>query len=101
MTASIRPARIGVVGASWRAGYFYRVAAAVPSQFIVTGGLTRSSDSAERVTTEWGVPTTTDIEDFLARDAYDYVVVAVSPDAVPAVISDLANRGVPVLAEPP
>lgn len=93
-------ARIGIVGASWRAQYFLRAASLLPERFEVARVLVRSEDSAQRVTADWSVPATTSLETFTA-ESFDFVVVATPPDAAPDLTTHLARAGHAVLTETP
>lgn len=99
--AADAPASIGVIGASWRAQYYLRAARELPQHFAVTRVLVRSNESAERVSTDWGVPATTSMSNFLAAGPYDYVVVSVPPDVVSDVTRTVIDAGFPVLSETP
>jgi predicted dehydrogenase len=94
------PARIGLIGAGWRAEYFLRIARELPDRFTVARVLVRTASSASSVTGKWGVPAETDFGDFV-RDRYDYVVVSTPWDVVAGLIEDLVAAGIPVLSETP
>ena len=95
------PVTIGVVGASWRAEYFLRIARDLPERFAVARVLVRSDESAERVRREWGVAATTSMAEFLTAAAYDYVVVSTPWAVAPEITAQLAAAGIPVLTETP
>ena len=95
------PVTIGVVGASWRAEYFLRIARDLPERFAVARVLVRSDESAERVRRTWGVAATTSMADFLAGATYDYVVVSTPWAVAPEITAQLAAVGIPVLTETP
>jgi predicted dehydrogenase len=95
------PVTIGVVGASWRAEYFLRIARDLPERFAVARVLVRSDESAERVRREWDVSATTSMADFLTAAAYDYVVVSTPWAVAPEITAQLAAAGIPVLTETP
>jgi predicted dehydrogenase len=95
------PVTIGVVGASWRAEYFLRIARDLPERFTVARVLVRSDESAERVQREWDVAATTSMADFLTGAAYDYVVVSTPWAVAPEITAQLAAAGIPVLTETP
>lgn len=96
-----RVASIGVVGASWRAQYYLRIASQLPERFTVRHVLARADSSAERVSESWGVGATTDTTRFLREGPYDYVVVATPREVAPELIQWLVASNVPVLAETP
>ncbi|GAB2461203.1 putative dehydrogenase [Conyzicola lurida] len=93
-------ARIGLVGAGWRAEYFLRIARELPDRFEIARVLVRTAESAASVARAWDVPSTTHLADFLA-DRYDYVVVSTPPDVARELIEALVSAGVPVLTETP
>jgi hypothetical protein len=95
------PARIGLIGASWRGDYYLRIAQEVPSSFEIGSVLVQSASSAARVTAAWGVRATTDFDTFLRSGPYDYVVVSVPRDAASHYIVAMAQAGIPVLTETP
>lgn len=98
MTAHVT---IGLIGASWRAEYFLRIARDLPERFAVARVLVHSEQSAERVAREWGVAATTSTTHFLAAARYDYVIVATPWDVTPALTTELVAAGIPVLSETP
>jgi predicted dehydrogenase len=97
----VDPVAIGVIGASWRARYFLRIARALPDRFTVAGVLVRSEASAVAVHAEWSVPATTSMDTFLSAHHYDYVVVAVPAVAATTLVMRLVSAGLPVLLETP
>jgi predicted dehydrogenase len=67
----------------------------------VSGVVTRTGSRAVQVAGEWGVPAYTTVDDMLARDRPDFVIVSVPWTATPSVTRDLVGRDVAVLAETP
>jgi predicted dehydrogenase len=90
-----------IVGTGWRSRFFARIAATLPDRFRASGVVTRSSDRAEQVVAEWGVPAHTSVDDLLSADRPDFVIVSVPSAATPDVTRELAGRGIKVLAETP
>jgi predicted dehydrogenase len=90
-----------IVGTGWRSRFFVRLAAIVPDRMRVSGVVTRTSTRAGQVTSEWGVPAVTTIDDLLALGRPDFVIVSVPWAATPAVTRDLVGRDLAVLAETP
>ena len=89
-----------IVGAGWRAGFYARVALALPGLFRVTGVLTRDAGRAAHASDAWGVPVRSSIDELLA-DRPNFVVLAVPRTATPYLLRELADARVPVLAETP
>lgn len=99
--ATSNPARIGLIGASWRGQYYLRIAQHCPDLFTIARVLARTPASAERIGASYGVPAGTDITAFLRAGGYDYVVVSVPRDQCPDLIRAVVARGIPALAETP
>ena len=89
-----------IVGAGWRAGFYVRVARALPGIFRVTGVLTRDPGRAAHASTAWGLPVRSSMDEILA-DRPAFVVLAVPRAATPSLLRELTDAGVPVLAETP
>lgn len=90
-----------IVGSGWRSSVFLRLAYLLPERFRVTGVMTRRTESAEAVERDWGVSAHRTLDELLARERPDFVVVSVPWAVTPDIIRDLVSRGVPVLAETP
>ena len=100
MTAVAGPAKIGVIGGSWRAEYYLRAARELPEQFSVEHVLVRSDSSAQRVHDRWSVSTTTSELEFLAGE-FDFVVICVPPDQATDLIRAVSTADIAVLSETP
>ena len=98
-----RPARsrYAVIGSGWRSSVYLRLAHLLPDVFETTAVLTRRPESAERVEREFGVPTHRTVEELLAADRPDFVVLSVPWPVTPELTRTLVAAGVPVLAETP
>ncbi|MCI0157769.1 Gfo/Idh/MocA family oxidoreductase [Leifsonia shinshuensis] len=94
------PVRIGIIGASWRAQYILRIAAAAPERFEVGGMLVARESSAESARARWGVAATTDRAAFL-REGFDFVVICVPRDVAPELTTAAVASGLPALIETP
>jgi predicted dehydrogenase len=81
------------VGAGWRAGFFWRSAAALPSLDCV-GAVVRTPRSLP-------VPAFGSVAECLDRARPDFVVTAVPWPVTPVVAREVVETGVPVLAETP
>jgi len=92
--------RYGVVGAGWRAGFFVRLAAALPDDVELVGVVARSPEAAARLRNALDADTVPTLDDLLTRRP-QFVVSCVSKQAAPGLIGDLVGRGLPVLAETP
>ena len=82
-----------VVGAGWRAEFFWRLASALPSVDCV--------GAVVRTPRELPVPVFASLAECLERTRADFVVTAVPWPATPTLVRELVAAGVPVLAETP
>lgn len=101
MTAEGSPSRFGLVGTGWRADFFLRLAAALPSRFEVAAVATRDPAKGAAIEKAWSVPTVRDASDLIGRHKPDFVVASVNRIATPEVIETCVRHGIPVLAETP
>jgi predicted dehydrogenase len=107
-----------IVGTGWRSAFYLRVAGALPGRFRVTGVLTRDPERHVRHVAPGGsagVPGTRGEADASAQpspplrrtldellaDRPAFVVASVPWHVTPVLLRDLAERGMPVLAETP
>ena len=88
-------------GAGWRAQFFLRVAAGLPERFAVAGMVVRDVAKAAAMEKWWGAPTYRTVDDLLGASRPEFVVVSVPWAVAPAMLKDLAARGVPALCETP
>ena len=90
-----------VGGAGFRAQYYLRIAEALPDLFRVTGLVVRDPARARAMAGRWHVPVHASLDDLLAAERPDFVVVSVRPAACADYLLRLAASGVPALAETP
>lgn len=94
------PSRLVVVGAGWRAEYFFRIARALPQQFEIVGVAVRRESEAERVTKEHGLYAFTDMR-IVSDLAPSFVVVATPANLNSEICAELVALGQTVLLETP
>jgi predicted dehydrogenase len=90
----------GMIGAAWRADFFFRIATLLPNRFRISGCMAKTEKTRTRVHQEWGVPVFESIDELL-QERPDFVVVSVPRDVGPSLILELAARGIAILAETP
>jgi predicted dehydrogenase len=91
----------GIVGSGWRSMFFLRLARVLPDRLRPVGVVTRTPERAPEITAQTGVRTFLTVDDLLAADRPEFVVVSTNWPATPVVTRDLVARGVKVLAETP
>lgn len=95
------PYRFAVVGAGYRTEAFLKIANALPSHFEVTGVFARRESRRLEIEKNFHVKAFQSLDDMLQYGPVDFVVVSVSRDVVAAYVSELSQRGIPVLVETP
>ena len=90
-----------IVGYGWRAPFFLKPAREFPDTFRVAGVVARREEARDDAASTWGVPTFATLDDALAAERPDFVIVSVSWDAAPGIVRDLVARGIPTLCETP
>ncbi len=90
-----------VGGSGFRAQFFLRIAQALPDRFRVNGLVVRDEQKGEAMERQWGIPTYRTLEQLLARERPDFVVLSVNPEAAADYMLQLAEEGLPMLAETP
>lgn len=88
-------------GAGFRAQYYLRIAAALPEQFQVSGMVVRNERQGKEMEAKWGTATYRTLEDLLANESPDFVVVSVNVSNTVEYVLKLAELGIPALLETP
>lgn len=97
-----RRARVAFVGVGDRVRTIYvPVLSALESKFEIVGATSRSPDRLARFGLELGVDTFSDAASMVRESKPDFIVVAVSPHQVEAVLPSLIGLGTPLLVETP
>ncbi|WP_338043549.1 Gfo/Idh/MocA family protein [Paenibacillus hamazuiensis] len=92
----------GIIGGSgFRAQFYLRIAQALPDRFTVNGMVVRDEEKGRALERQWHIPTYRNVDQLLEAGKPDFVVLSVSKDAAVGYMLDLAERGIPVLAETP
>lgn len=89
-----------VIGWGWRADFFYRIAKALPDEFIITAAVLRTKERAAEAKEKYGVFATDSLEEALATKP-DYALLCIPRDGVADYLVELMKRQVPVLCETP
>jgi predicted dehydrogenase len=90
-----------IVGYGWRAPFFLKPGREFPDTFRVAGVIARREEARSDAASRWGVPTFATLDEALAAERPDFVIVSVSWDAAPDIVRDLVSRGIPTLCETP
>ncbi|MFS0725237.1 Gfo/Idh/MocA family protein [Paenibacillus sp. 1P07SE] len=97
-----KPAVFSIVGGGgFRAQYFLRIARALPDQFRIGGMVVRDETKGRAMEGKWGVCTYRTLEQLLASEDPDFVVLSVPAAASLSYMEALADRDIPVLTETP
>jgi hypothetical protein len=96
-----RPITFGIIGAGWRAEFFFRIARELPQRFRISGVVSRDENRRNRVHQNWGLKTYETIDSLLDAADFDFIVVSVPRIAAPAILQKLSRHQVPALTETP
>jgi predicted dehydrogenase len=95
------PVTFGIIGGGWRAEFFLRIARLLPERFRVAGMVVRDEAKGARLEAAFGVPTVRALDDLLRIPGMAFAVVSVPWAVSPVMLRELAERGMPALAETP
>lgn len=91
---------LAIVGAGWRTETFLNIAKSLP-QIRVSGVVARREARAREIEAGWSVRCYPSIPDLLKNCRPSFVVASVSASSMADVCTELAEHGVPILAETP
>lgn len=91
----------GIIGGGWRADFYLRIAKEIPDLFQVSGMVVRDENKARAIENKWGVKTFRTLDPFLDEVSFSFVVLSVPWPVCPLLITELTQRGIPVLSETP
>ncbi|MCH5257873.1 MAG: Gfo/Idh/MocA family oxidoreductase [Lachnospiraceae bacterium] len=92
--------RFIIVGSGWRSLFYVRIAKALSQDFEMCAMLCRTQEKADRLAVEYGIHTTTSIEECVEMKP-DFVVVAVNKASIADISKEWLERGFTVLCETP
>lgn len=96
----MKPLSFIIIGSGWRAMFYVRIAKRFPELFSLKYLLCRKEEKAEQIRKEWNISVTLSVEECV-KAAPDFVVVAVSKNAIFDVTKEWALKGFSVLCETP
>ncbi len=96
----MKPLSFVIIGSGYRSLYYARIAKRYPEQFDLKYMFCRTQEKADKMTAEFGVPTTISMEECEAANP-DFVVVVVNKGSICEVTKQWALKGYPVLCETP
>ncbi|GLX66718.1 Gfo/Idh/MocA family protein [Paenibacillus glycanilyticus] len=95
----MQPVRFGLIGFGWRAEAYLRIAKQLPHLFEAVGIVVRDISKYEKAAAKWGLKLYSSAAELAPH--CDYVIAAVSKNAVPELLEELVSLHIPVLAETP
>jgi hypothetical protein len=90
-----------VIGIGWRAEFYLRIARALPDQFELVGVVSSRRNKRKEIEDKWNFKAYSSIENLLAAERPDFVVLSISKNAAAEVILKLSDYEIPILAETP
>lgn len=97
----MNPTVFGIVGGSWRAEFYLRVARELSDRFRVGGMMVRDDRKGQVLEKAWHLETYRTVDELLLVPGLQFVVISVPWPVTPVMIRELARRGMPALAETP
>ncbi|CAM4348332.1 putative dehydrogenase [Paenibacillus endophyticus] len=92
----------GIVGGGWRAEFYIRIAKAMPDRFHIHAIMVRDEQKGLELEAKWGIRTVRTLRQLMEESSqFSFVVVSVPRLVAPEIMLELAERGIPVLAETP
>ncbi len=92
--------RFVIVGSGWRSLYYARIAKALPQRFELCAMLCRTEEKAQRIASEYGIRTSTSIDECRELKP-DFVVVVVNKADIAKVSLQWMDYGFCVISETP
>ena len=89
-----------IIGSGWRSLYYVRIAKAMPDILCLDAMYCRTQEKADKMAEEFGIHTTTSIEECIGYKP-DFAVVAVNKTSICDVSIEWMDRGITVLSETP
>lgn len=90
--------KFALIGAGWRAGFYYRAARAVKERLEICCVVENDLEAAEHVKNSWHLPTVKNAGEAL-RYGPEFFVLCLPPAVLPAVLREIVKYGIPVLTE--
>ena len=90
-----------VVGSGWRSEFFLRFSRLLGDNLNLVGVVARNDSKRAEISSTYDVPTYQSVSDLLKVTSPDFVVVAVSWEQNPLVVTEIVAAGIPVLCETP
>lgn len=89
-----------IIGSGWRSLYYVRIAKALPNIFQLDAMYCRTEEKAEKMAEEYGIHTTTSIDECVGFKP-DFAVIVVNKTSICDVAMEWMDRGITVLSETP
>lgn len=89
-----------IIGSGWRSLYYVRIAKAMPDILCLDAMYCRTQEKADKMAEEFGIHTTTSIEECVGYKP-DFAVVAVNKTSICDVSIEWMDRGITVFSETP
>src|SRR5689334_17970272 len=97
----MEPIEYGLIGSGWRSEYFLEVSRILSDRFKAVGLVSRDPAKGAAIEQKWEIKTYRSIGEMLAETRPLFVLVSVAKSASLGVLKELAERGIPALAETP
>jgi predicted dehydrogenase len=95
------PIHFSIIGGGYRTRAYLQIARALPGRFQVDGMFVRDAAKGQTLESLWKVKTYRTLDELLQASRPHFVVVSLPRSVTPAILGELAKRGVPALTETP
>ncbi len=92
--------KYGIIGAGWRSEFYLRIAELLPEKFNVSGIYIRNPEKQKEFAKKYKAVIFDNLEALLKTD-FDFIVSCVNRDNINSTITELCEKGIPVLSETP
>lgn len=91
--------RFAIVGAGWRAAFYYQIVKALPDVFELCAVVESNAERAEQIRRDWGVAVVSDLEALKTAAEPEFVVLCLPQPILPDMIRRSVEAGYYVLSE--
>jgi len=90
-----------IIGGGWRTEFYIRIAKQLPQLFTISSIYIRNEQKAKAFQEKWDVPVTSSIDELVADQQLQFIVMCISKTNAASELLKLAQLNIPILAETP
>jgi len=93
--------QFAIIGGGWRTEFYIRIAKQLPQLFKISSIYIRNEQKAKAFQEKWDVPVTSSIDELVADQQLQFIVMCISKTNAASELLKLAQLNIPILAETP